>query len=170
MCPRITYNLLAASESNLKSRPGFPYYRNFCPFSRTSTSRQRSYASTPPCLENPLQLAFVRSTSRLHDGSKETRLRVPKIKRNGGVLPDSSKFEQIFLTISNDLDKLESIALKPRDIYRRRFFKRAGFACFQEINQRHPGQQEARPTINYIISIDPLPSPPIYPLLSQKHF
>lgn len=79
-------------------------------------------------------LVFVRSTSRLHDGSKETRLRVPKIKRNGGVLPDSSKFEQIFLTISNDLDKLESIALKPRDIYRRRFFKRAGFACFQEIN------------------------------------
>ena len=115
-------------------------------------------------------LVFVRSTSRLHDGSKETRLRVPKIKRNGGVLPDSSKFEQIFLTISNDLDKLESIALKPRDIYRRRFFKRAGFACFQEINQRHPGQQETRPTINYIISIDPLPSPPIYRLLSQKHF
>lgn len=159
-----------ASESNLKSCPRFPYYRNFCPFSRTSTPRQRSYASTPPCLENPLQLAFVCSTSRLHDGSKETRLRVPKIKRNGGVLPDSSKFEQIFLTISNDLDKLESIALKPRDIYRRRFFKRAGFACFQEINQRHPGQQEARPTINYIISIDPLPSPPIYRLLSQKHF
>ena len=89
-----------ASESNLKSRPRFPYYRNFCPFSRTSTPRQRSYASTPPCLENPLQLVFVRSTNRLHDGSKETRLRENKEKRRS-----AARFVEIRANFSYDLKR-----------------------------------------------------------------
>lgn len=89
-----------ASESNLKSRPRFPYYRNFCPFSRTSTPRQRSYASTPPCLENPLQLVFVRSTNRLHDGSKETRLRENKEKRRS-----AARFVEIRANFSYDFKR-----------------------------------------------------------------
>ena len=130
-----TYNLLAAiSRANptWNRVPGFHITEIFVPFQEprlldNAATRRRLRVSRT--LSN--SCSFVPRTVYTTDRKKHG---FAKIKRNGGVLPDSSKFEQIFLTISNDLDKLESIALKPRDIYRRRFFKRAGFACFQEIN------------------------------------
>lgn len=156
-CPRITVRTICyfASESKLNSRPGFPYYPKF--LSLFKTPRQGVHAAT----RRRLRVSRTLSNSR----SFVPRAFVYTWNRKQHGFPEIKRSSKFFLR-SNDLDKLKSTALKPRDIHRRRFFKRAGFACFQEIKQRHPGQQEARPTINYIISIDPH----VYRLLSRKHF
>lgn len=178
------YNRLIVSTNHrpqyreqIQAKPLFPDFHIteiFVPFQGSRLDpRQgtRSYASTPRVSRTLFNsCSFVpHGRSRTPDRKRNNTVSRPVKRREARAIRDSS-FVEIRANFSYDrtiLINWKASRVKNLEILSTNgLFKRSrGFACFQEIKHCHPGQREARPTINYIISIDPR-----LPVTLSKHF